>query len=574
MTRPGATRILNGLVLALALIFVALSLSPGYISGTGPYWQLPAHDVAQGQIGWYYYARDDWHAAPLRIDNYHAPEGGHLLLSDSLPLLAIPAKLIYRLAWPADAPPPVYLGAWVAVCLLAQVLAASALLRALDVRAIAPHLAGVALLSFIPMLFLRFGHATLMAQALILFALAGYVLGKRDRLTRPTWWALFTLPVLALWITPYLAAMTGLIVAVTIVDGWRDGRLSAGAAAVRLGGLLAAGIVMVGLSGLIGQNARHLGDYGLYSLNLLAPFVPFPETLLGRWFETTIASPAHLHQWEGGSYLGTGLLLMCVAALPALRHWRVGLRRHAVLIAALIGTVLFAVSHRVSAGSTELLTVPLPQGLVDLLSTLRGSGRFVWITVYTLAAATIAAVARLYRTRTAAALLVTAALLQVADVAPLQARVHERSRSAAPVQIDPEAWTGLIAAHERLFQFPSFECGGLFGLGVPGDRWRELQIDWIAARLNRSTNSAYLARPTKDCARERETALGGRREPGTLYLFRATEDIGRLLAEHGEHSAGCGYLDDVVVCSADHDLSHLNQSVLALPTDVGVVPLD
>lgn len=562
MTRPGVERGLNGLVLAFALVFVALSLSPGYVAGTGPYWQLPAHDVAQGQIGWYYYARDGWHAAPLRIDNYHAPEGGHLLLSDSLPLLAIPAKLIYQLAWPADAIPPVYLGWWVAACLLAQVLAASALLRALDVRAVAPHLAGVALLSFMPMLFLRFGHATLMAQALILFALTGYVLGKRDALTRRAWWALCALPVVALWITPYLAAMTGLIVAVTIVDGWRDGRLSAGATAARLGGLISAGIVLVGLSGLFGQNARNLGDYGLYSLNLLSPFVPFPETLLGRWFETNIASPAHLHQWEGGSYLGAGLLFLCVAALPALRHWRAGLHRHAVLVAALSGSVLFAISHRVSAGSTELLTVPLPQGLVDLLSTLRGSGRFVWIAVHTLAAAAIVAVARLYRAGTAAALLVTAALLQVIDVAPLQARVHERSSSAAPLRIDPEAWTGLIAAHDRLFQFPSFECDGLFGRGVPGDRWRELQIDWIAARLNRPTNSAYLARPTKDCAREREAALSGRREPGTLYLFRASEDIGRLLAEHGERSTGCGYLDDVVVCSADHDLSQLDQSVL------------
>lgn len=563
MNRPGAARGLNGLVLALALVFAALTLSPGYVVGTGPYWQLPGHDTAQGQIGWYYYARDDWHADPLRIDNYHAPEGGHLLLSDSLPLLAIPAKLIYRLFWPAGAVPPVYLGWWVAACLLAQVLAASALLRALDVRALVPHLAGVVLLSFMPMLFLRFGHATLMAQALILLALTGYVLGKRDALTRRAWWALCALPLLALWITPYLAAMTGLIVAVTVLDGWRDGRLSAGAAAARLGGLLSAAVVLVGLSGLIGQHARNLGDYGLYSLNLLAPVVPFPDTLLGRWFGTVPASPAHLHQWEGGSYLGAGLLFLCAAALPALRHWRPGLRRHAVLIAALIGTVLLAVSHRIGVGSTELVTLPLPQGLVDLLSTLRGSGRFVWIAVYTLAAAAIVAVTRLYRGRTAAALLVSAALLQVIDVAPLQARVHERSRSAAPVRIDPEAWTRLIATHDRLFQFPSFECGGLFGLGVPGDRWRELQIDWIAARLNRPTNSAYLARPTKDCARERETALNGRREPGTLYLFRASEDIGRLLAEHGEHSTGCGYLDDVVVCSADRDLSYLDQSVQA-----------
>lgn len=574
MISEGSARVLHGLCLALALVFVALTLSPGYISGTGPYWQQPAGDVAQGQIGWFYYARDDWRASPLRIDNYHAPEGGHLLLSDSLPLLAIPAKLIYRLAWPADSAPPVYIGWWVAACLLLQALAASYLLRVLEVRTLVPHLAGVVLLSFMPLLFLRFGHATLMAQALILFALAGYARNKRGTLTRRAWWALCAVPVLALWVTPYLAAMSGLIVLATIADGWREGRLSGRGAALRLGGMLAAGVAVIGISGLIGQNARSLGGYGWYSLNLLSPFVPFPDTLLGRWLGTTHPSPPHLHQWEGGTYLGAGLLLVCAAALPALRQWRHGLRRHAVLLAVVAGAVLFAISYRIGLGSRELIALPLPPVLIDLLSVFRGSGRFAWIAVYALAAAAIVAVSRRYRPRTAAVLLVVAALIQVADVAPLQARVRAVSGNPAPALIDPAAWTELIATHERLFQFPSFECDGLFGLNIPGDRLRELQIDWIAARLNRPTNSAYLARPTKDCARERETALSGRREPGTLYLFRADEAIGRLLAEHGEDSAGCGYLDDVVVCSADRDLSHLDQSVLAPATAAAPASLD
>lgn len=36
MNRPGAARGPNGLVLALALVFAALTLSPGYVAGAGP----------------------------------------------------------------------------------------------------------------------------------------------------------------------------------------------------------------------------------------------------------------------------------------------------------------------------------------------------------------------------------------------------------------------------------------------------------------------------------------------------------------------------------------------------------
>ena len=43
-----------------ALAFSLASLDLGYTSGMGSYWRAPAGDVAQGQIAWFYYARDAW----------------------------------------------------------------------------------------------------------------------------------------------------------------------------------------------------------------------------------------------------------------------------------------------------------------------------------------------------------------------------------------------------------------------------------------------------------------------------------------------------------------------------------
>ncbi|ANB16762.1 DUF6311 domain-containing protein [Dokdonella koreensis] len=549
-------------VVLAAVLFTCATLSAGYVTGLGPFWQQPSGDAAQGQIGWFYYARDSWRWPLLAIGNYHLPEGGNVLLSDSLPLFAVPAKALVGLLWPPEALPPIYLGAWVALCFFVQVVAASRLLAALDVRRPLQHLAGIALLSYLPMLFLRFGHATLLAHFLILFALTGYVQAKRDRLARAGWIGLCAIPVVSLWISPYIAAMTGILVLVTLLDGWREGRLDLRGILLRLAAMLLTGLAVLGASGLHALPTENPGDYGRYSLNLLSPFVPFPGTTTGHWLQTAHPSPRDLHQWEGGSYLGAGVVLLCLAALPALRRWRTGLRRHAVLAIALVVTLLFAISHRIGFGAWELVHLPLPEVVQSALSNLRGSGRFVWLAVYALVAGCIVAVARHYRPPAATALLALAAVLQIADVAPMQREVRTASATAAGPQIDVAAWEDLIARHQRLFQFPSFECGGLYGLGVPGTRWRELQIDWVAARLNRPTNSAYLARKAKDCRHEREQATRGIREPGTLYLFRSSEDIGRLLAAHGERSAGCGYLDDVVVCSADQDLSWIDRSTL------------
>jgi hypothetical protein len=540
---------------AFGLLFAAASLSPGYVGGNGPYWQAPSGDAAAGQIGWFYFARDAWHFPLLATNTYHAPEGANLMLADSLPLFGLPAKLLYKMVSTPDAAPPIYIGLWVALCFVLQAVAASRLLRALGVIRAVPHVAGLVLFCYAPILFLRFGHATLMGQFLILFALEGYVRAKRAAPTPGGWIALCALPVVALLIHPYLVAMSGALVAATIVDQWREGALRWRGVLLRFGGMAVAAAVLVKVCG-VPTGGMDFGDYGFYSLNLLSPWVPFPNTASGRWLGTQIPSITGLYQWEGGAYLGAGVLLLGVCALPALRDWRANVRRHAVLLTVLVGLLIFAVSHRVGFGSRELFQLPLPDALLHAFSQMRGSGRFVWVAVYALLAALVAAVANRYGAR-APLLLACAAVLQFVDVRPMQAGVRAATASPAATTIDRAAWSRLLAEHTQVFEFPSFECGGLFGAEIPGGKFRALEIDWIAAQQNKPVNSAYLARFSKDCAREREDATANLQRPGLLRLYRSSEDIGAFLAEHGLDATRCGYLDDVVVCSAGRDLSAL-----------------
>ncbi len=543
--------------LLVGMLLAAFTLDRDYVSGKGVYWQSQLGDPAKGEIGWFYYARDDWRFPLFDSRNTHYPEGSSVVLADSLPLFALPAKLAYKAFWPAGSDPPIYTGWWVALCLVLQALCASRLLRALGIVAALPHLAGVVTFCWMPIVFLRFGQAALMAQFLILFALEGYVRAKRHGLSRRQTIAQCLLPALGLLITPYLAVMAGAVVAATIVDGWRERRLTLRGVCVRFGGIVGCSLLVMALGGFFSATRSQFGDYGLYSMNLLSPWVPFPQTQSGQWLGTTMPVITGSNQWEGGAWLGAGTVLLGIFAAPALRDLRANLRRHAVLVGVLVVVTAFAISHRVGIGPREVLTLPLSDALLAALSQLRGSGRFIWIASYTLLAAMMVAVCSRYRPRIAAIVLASAAVLQMLDARPMQIGVRAASASPAPSTIDVATWTHLIGSHARIFQFPSFECGGLFGHGVPGNKFRGVEIDWIAARLDVPTNSAYLARFTKDCERERAEAMSVHGAPGVLYLYRSSDDVGATLIASGVDSGLCGFLDDVVVCSRDVDLRDL-----------------
>jgi len=532
----------------VALVFLLASLDLGYVGGTGPYWRAPTGDAAQGQIAWFYYARDAWRFPLTAIGNDHLPEGSSLVLADALPLFAVPMKALHRLLQDPASIPPVYTGFWVALCLILQVIVASRLLIALGVRRLAQHVAGLVLLCWMPMLFLRFGHASLMAHFTLLLALSNYVHANSGRLTWKMAALYAVLPAFVLTIHPYLAAMTALPTAALLVEQGRRGFRAWRSVAIDMVWMVGAGAVVAAALGYVTLGGKGFGDYGVYSLNLLAPWVPLPTTMLGRWLGTQAPSISGIYQWEGDCYLGAGLIVLLVAALVRWRWLAGGVRRNGVLVAALAVAVLFAISNRVGLGATEWIHFDLPESIIRVLSVFRGSGRFVWPAVYAAAGLLVVTVVRGYRPAAASAILCICAALQLIDVMPMQFAVRSASATTQAATIDRQAWQELIQSHASIFQYPSFECGGLFGEDIPGTRWRELEIDWIAARLNRPTNSAYLARYTKDCAAERAVAAEGPIDPGTLYLYRDAEDVGAMLSAAGADLRRCRPLDDAVVC--------------------------
>lgn len=541
----------------LGLLFVAATLDFWFVAGSGQFWLTPSGDVADAQIGWFYYARDLWRFPLFFVGNYHHPEGSFVTLSDSLPLLALIFKSVYKLAYVAADAPPIYAGMWCAVCFFLQVVAASRLLLSLGIRHPLQHCAGLVIFCYVPWLFFRFGQFGLLAHFFLLVGLGDYVRVTRRPPLTVKWWTVCAGPVVALLLHPYIAAMCWVFLLATVIESCRRKQLSVTDALTCLSLTMASTVsVMLVGGGYLTAAAQSFHDYGTYSLNLLSPFIPLPGSSLGRLLNTTAPTIPGIFQWEGACYLGAGVLVLVFAVLPAIRNAGSHLKRHWVLAVLSLATLVFAISNRVGFGSLELFVVPLPDGVLDFLSLFRGSGRFVWISAYTLMAFVVLIIARHYSPRTATVLLCGAALLQFADVAPMQADIRVATSHPASSTINRDVWLELIGQHSAVFEFPSFECGGLYNADIPGGRWRALEIDWLVAKAGKSNNSAYLTRYTKDCGREREDVLRVR-GTDTLYLYRSTEDIGALLSGSGMLSPACGYLDDVVVCSPRKDLSYL-----------------
>jgi hypothetical protein len=145
-----------------------------------------------------------------------------------------------------------------------------------------------------------------------------------------------------------------------------------------------------------------------------------------------------------------------------------------------------------------------------------------------------------------------AVFLQVSDALP--GIDYRRGLTTKPYDdlIDESRWRGWLSRHDRVWQLPSWDCGGLSG---PNRKWpsaesnRELQLQLAAARAGVPTNSVYTSRALKDCGAEAEWQSNPRLEAGALYVLgleavRRDSPLARLA-----QSSACVTLEWAVVCS-------------------------
>ncbi len=451
-------------------------------------------DPVQYWLGWAFFREDPWRWPPGLNPRWGMELGSSIFYADAIPLLALPAKLI----WPV-LPLDQYWGIWLLLCGALQAFFAALAVRRLGGGALAQVAAG-ALLVLSPMLINRMGgHFALAGQWLVL---AGLWL----------WWAPLTRRRAAGWVLLAAAAalvhsyILPMVLALWLADAWR--RRAWREAPFVLGAALSA----LWLAGFFVLRAGHGGaGFGAMQMDLLAPFDP------GFWGSLPPALGTAEHPETGSSYLGLGgiILALCAALVP----WR----RGAWPLAAVLGAMLlFAVSHRVMLGGALLLEVPLPERLVGLAGALRASERFFWPLGYALMLLGVAGLVRRLGPRGAGLAVLALLALQALDLRPAYARIAHffpPTAGTLPLRLADPEWRALAARADAIRLVPA---------GNQGPLWEEVAV--LAAATRRPTDATYLARTDAAAARALADATleglrGGRADPRVLHVLRDAHAI-------------------------------------------------
>jgi hypothetical protein len=493
-------------------------------------------DPSANFMGWHMFRAEPWGVPPGVLRAYGYPVGSSVGLTDALPIVAIPLKLVSSLL-PAHFQ---YLGIWWLSCYVLLAVF-GALLIATATRHPGLQLLGAALFAISPPLIHRMGHASLSAHWLLAASLWLHLVVRARGLTPRliAGWSL--LLVIAAGTTPYLAAMVAAMAIPTIVGAVQRGVLRGSAVALTFG------LVTLGMWWTSGHfQVRGVSDlqatgFGVLSTNLAAPFYPPEQSLMRRWLHVDLVGPDQL---EGYCYLGLGLFFLVPAAI-AIRRSRIEWPRTPVDLAfavVMIGLALFAISSTVTLGSRVLFQYD--PSWWGPLTTFRASARFIWPVYYAFVFWAVAAVVRHARPRTAALALSIALALQIVDLWGAMGNVRVSAPGPEVDRLPSPFWQAVLPRYRHLVLNPTNMCS------APGAGFDYRYFALEAGEARVTINAGYAPRYdveglTSYCRSFAAETAARRVQDDTLYVV--ADNLVPLM-ESADRPVRCGRVDGFAVC--------------------------
>jgi hypothetical protein len=479
---------LPALVGVVAFFIIA---GPQFLDPTNVAW-LVGGDPLQHYLGWAFFRNSPW-TWPLGLNPLYGMNfSNSIVFTDSIPLLAIPFKLISPyLPYPFQ-----YLGIWVLLCFILQAFFAYRLIG-LFCRSTFLQCLGSIFFVFSPPLIFRLSlHESLMGHFLILAALYLNLKSKETpnkafaQSRHSLAWVLLlsfsvlvhfylAVMVLVLWlsdlasrvlsqkITSYKAATSESIVMVGVVSfvAWQAGYFS-----------------IEGASG----GTRGFGDFRTNALAL------FNSRGWSYWLRPIpLRNSVEAATGEGFQYLGVGSLLILLSAVFAVMKGRFNLRQYLglawkdypFLIGALVLLTLLSFSNHIGFGPWSF-TIPLPDFLLSIFSIVRASSRLFWPMYYIVLLTIIFVVLKSYTFRTSLWIIGITALMQIVDT------------SAGWMPIREKVAVTASAEFKTTLQNPFWKSAGKHYQNIVSnggqENWEALGI--FASANQMATNIAYLAR--------------------------------------------------------------------------------
>jgi hypothetical protein len=555
LCRPRHWALLVAVALAIGVAHALSVLPLPLILGTGSFWEFPrgtvpggGSDMAQVLIGYDSLVLGPWRWPVLWVPTLYPPAGTNVFWLDPVPLVGLAGKAVF---W-ATGHFVNLLGAWLFACFVLPGVAMTGVLWMAGQRGLIAAVAGAALTDAMPFFMFEWGHVPLLSQFLLILGLFLYAARQRHpdaRWVACCWPALLAVTVLT---NAYLFAMVGGLWAAALVQRGLDRRapprrLLAEAAvsiAVVVVVLLACGVLSSGL----GRAGTY--GYGVFSMNLASPYLPQFSGAIPPLAGYLVGMRSQVFDYVGVGGLIV-LLFGAIAAIPLLRREA---RAHAALIVLCVAWYLFALSHRVTLGSHLLVQVPLPDALVHALGSFRASGRFFWPVGYAAIAAGVVLMLRRFRPRTAVAVLLLAAALQVVDAGPQRDAIAATASGPAPPALDRARAAAVVARSSGVLVFPTFGCEDT-EVGDDGQLTPEnarlvqaiMEIQVLAARANLPINSAYLSREGPSCAAQRQP-LRDKLVPGQAYFYLTPFTPSPAQLDGADPASVCSMLDWLKYC--------------------------
>jgi hypothetical protein len=371
-------------------------------------------DVLQHQLGWEWFRQEPWQFPLGKISAYGYPMGTSVTFMDSIPLLAIPFKLIS--AW--FKPNHQYFGIWELSSVIGQMLAGLLILHQFT-RSYIQKLLGASLLVLSPpMIFRAFYHSSLTAHWIVLLAIWFILLEERNKLWRGAWIYLFAVAVLInIYYIPMLLPLLLIDMYFRVRREKKDWKLVLdmavdGIAICLVVFLLGTSIGLYSLS----YTSLSVSGYGDFSWNLNGFINPYEySSIFVRGRDTGVDT-----QFEGFSYLGLGNLLIIPAAMYLFLERNDLRRRLSFLIP--FGTaatvyIIYSLSNRAFWDAKPLWDIQLSDSIFQFVNLFRSSGRFIWPVFYLLVLFGIIVIVR--SVRFPIPLLFVVIVIQFVDIQPL-----------------------------------------------------------------------------------------------------------------------------------------------------------
>lgn len=518
-------------------------------------WLFNLGDNAQHYLGWVFFRNDPW-TFPIGFScSLGYPVGTCVCFTDSIPLLAVPLKVISF--WLPETFQ--YFGWWTLLNFILQGALAALILYEVTGKRLAAVIAPLFFCTADILLFRVFRYTPLSGQWIILVAIYLYFLNRRGSQHNNLWPLVHITAVL---IQGYFFVMTFVVYCGTLLERYLQDRKVWPIIKNLAISLAATGLVMwiVGFF----TASVDLSDAGLgyFKANLNAFFNPM--TGWSRFFQPLPLAPDTYRM--NVNYLGLGIILLFIPGAVMFFIRQKGsilktLFTHSGLLVIILVLGVFALSNVVTLNEHILFTYTLPEPLMKLWGIFRGTERMLWPIYYLVFIFTIGQTTLISRRGWVNGLTLLAAFsVQIFEVTPRLQSFHAEFNQpqGKPTTLQSSFW------EEAADQFDS-----LVILPLSLQNWDRLTQ--FAAEYHLKINYSYYARGSpalRPAAQEKMKALeNGQTSPHEMYIIKSPDLFHSLCGRYGTNDF-FGYVNKEWVLAPGFGINPTNYDDISITADI------